>query len=820
MDIISRRNNLIDFFIRKEKAVEQEDLDDIGNNKKNDIFLYIYLKGLENNGIILKKKQKDALYKLNTLYKYDEIKNPFLSDYYFNFNKTIKNAKDILKNTSATDDDSIIINKLEKIYKKLYLIYDVNSKETKETKKINKNIREKVKGGGNISSSYEKFVSPRIKNNDTDTDTNDVLDSIKDTILINDQIDDNIAEKNVKFGILLNNLIFDEGNSSDISANNDAAVATVAAVAASQYGGDDNDTKKNIKEIIELLEENYKNINTLFNNAEEFMKKINLKIEYKPTERDDIEDYFNEYDKNIDIIKYNKEKLEEYLNNINTLYNNTKELIKNIDNNLLKNNIIVKLIKEFNKISLKNNIINYYINEIDKIINEYPKNKNINDRKLEKLEKDKIYLQELEKKKAEAFVSASQRRSANNSSIYKTASINYKNIIEKTNKSINNANNAINTSKKIITKNKEELKEVEEIKNKVKDIKSKVESKVKELEEVNSKVKELEEVNSKVKEVEEVELELEKKVKELDDIVKELDDIVKELDDIVKEFSKPKSDEEYKKNKENIKEDDIANILLKKLENIISILKKQYSYNTISDNNIDNIDNNINEKSVFEKILTQYNNNINDIKLGINNDMTTMEAEDNLYDQINISNLNPIEVLKLNSNDKYIFCTLIFFIRLFIIIVINLLIDHDIIKRLDTALISYIILYILIIIIITVVVNLDSYKLRILLNYFNTNININKLLIHIFIVLIFFILILIIEFNKQKEDDKYRTKFTSIYDFTYIYTVLIDFFSKKNVDNYIIEEKISDGEKLKLQYKFEILTIIVYMFSCLIVLIM
>jgi hypothetical protein len=256
--------------------------------------------------------------------------------------------------------------------------------------------------------------------------------------------------------------------------------------------------------------------------------------------------------------------------------------------------------------------------------------------------------------------------------------------------------------------------------------------------------------------------------------------------------------------------------LIDLIDNVIKILKSKTSSSDNSGNGTINID-----SSLFENIWSQYNKYVEDVSLGSKPNKTTMDAEDNLYDQINMNNLNPADVLKVNYKDKYVFCALIFFVRLFIVVIVNLLIEYNIIKRLETALITFVIAYVLIIIIIAIIVNLDTYKLRILLNYFNINMNINLLILHLFIVVVFFILILIIVFDNQT--DKYRNKFNSIYDFSYMYYMVWNLFNSKidneEVKNSVINVNISNNEKLKIQYKFEILTMIVYVFSSIIVLI-
>ena len=262
----------------------------------------------------------------------------------------------------------------------------------------------------------------------------------------------------------------------------------------------------------------------------------------------------------------------------------------------------------------------------------------------------------------------------------------------------------------------------------------------------------------------------------------------------------------------------------KSLEDLIKLLnsiKRILETGINKSSNNSNSNSNLNkDPSQFEKIWNSYNKYLTDIKL--ENDekkgKTEMDANDYLYDQVEVNDLNPIIALQLTDNDKYVFCGLTYFIRLSIVIILDLLINYNILKKLEHALIIFIFMYVSILALITAVVNYDTYKLRILLNYFNMNMNTSKLLLHVFLVVIFYILILIIIFNNtDKTNDTNDVEFINVLDFTYIYNYIFDILD----NNKTLKPKninLTQKEKLKLLYRVEILTMIVYIFSSFIIL--
>ena len=186
-------------------------------------------------------------------------------------------------------------------------------------------------------------------------------------------------------------------------------------------------------------------------------------------------------------------------------------------------------------------------------------------------------------------------------------------------------------------------------------------------------------------------------------------------------------------------------------------------------------------------------------------------ADDMLYNKLKQHNLDPAVVLKLNFSDRIIFIITMFFIRLILVILIELLIDYNILRSLEYSVLTYAASYIIFIIILILVINFDAYKLRILINYLNMHVNSTKLFLHILLFIIFMALVYIM----IKSNDTLNT-FGDLFDFTHIYKHLYEITetSKTNSDN-----KLTQDEKLKLQYRLDIITMIVFIFTAFLILV-
>ena len=179
-------------------------------------------------------------------------------------------------------------------------------------------------------------------------------------------------------------------------------------------------------------------------------------------------------------------------------------------------------------------------------------------------------------------------------------------------------------------------------------------------------------------------------------------------------------------------------------------------------------------------------------------------ADDMLHDKIKLYNLDPAKVLKITFEDKVIFIALIFIVRLIIVILLELFIDYNIIRTLHYAMIFYAIIYIFIIIVLILIINYDSYKLRILVNYMNLHINSTKIFMHILL----FVLFIALVYMMIKSQDTLDI-FGNLFDFTNVYKHLYELTETTQEQS---DVRLSQSEKLKLQYRIDIITMIVFIF--------
>ena len=117
-----------------------------------------------------------------------------------------------------------------------------------------------------------------------------------------------------------------------------------------------------------------------------------------------------------------------------------------------------------------------------------------------------------------------------------------------------------------------------------------------------------------------------------------------------------------------------------------------------------------------------------------------------------------------------------------------------------------------------VFVNYDSYKLRIIFNYLNFHINSSNIILHIILFTIFTAIVYILV-----QSDNFLKNFGYIFDYTNIYNHIYDYiglFNYKGLFNENSETNISRDEKLKLLYRMDIISMLVFIFTSSIVLIM
>jgi hypothetical protein len=215
--------------------------------------------------------------------------------------------------------------------------------------------------------------------------------------------------------------------------------------------------------------------------------------------------------------------------------------------------------------------------------------------------------------------------------------------------------------------------------------------------------------------------------------------------------------------------------------------------------------------SIYKSIWNDYIKETKKSKgKGIN--IENLKQDDRLYHRFIENDLDPSEVLKITFQDKVIFISIILIIRTISMVLIEFLIEYNIIGTLSRGIIVYSILYILLIILSVLVVNYDSYKLRIIANYLNLHINSSNIYFHILLFLLFNGLVLIIVNN-----DNGLNNIDNMFNFTYIYKYIYEIAEKSKT---VSELRLSQKDKIMLQYRLDIITMIVFIFSSLLILIM
>jgi len=190
---------------------------------------------------------------------------------------------------------------------------------------------------------------------------------------------------------------------------------------------------------------------------------------------------------------------------------------------------------------------------------------------------------------------------------------------------------------------------------------------------------------------------------------------------------------------------------------------------------------------IIEKILNDYDN---DVK---NNDDY---ADEKFIKKVELNNLDPDEKLSITLYDKAFFIGIVYLIRYVSLLLIQLLIDKNYIHNILSGIIYYTIIYTIILLILIFIINFDTYKLRSIFCYLNLNINTYGILIHIITFYIFIYLIYMLTSNLTPKTIK-------------------DYF-----EDYIHNNELNFNEQLKILYRLDILTIIVFVFSTILILVL
>jgi hypothetical protein len=216
--------------------------------------------------------------------------------------------------------------------------------------------------------------------------------------------------------------------------------------------------------------------------------------------------------------------------------------------------------------------------------------------------------------------------------------------------------------------------------------------------------------------------------------------------------------------------------------------------------------------SIYNTIWNDYVKETKKVKAkGVSID--SLKQDNRLYERFRMSELDPQEVLKINFQDKVIFICIILIIRTFAMVLIEFLIEYNIVSTLTRGIFIYSIIYILLVVCSVLLINYDSYKLRIIVNYLNIHINSSNIFFHILLFILFIGLILII----INDNDDNLKNIDNLLNYTYIYKYIYEAAEKSNETSSLL---LSQKEKLKLQYRMDIITMIIFIFSSLLILIM
>jgi hypothetical protein len=293
------------------------------------------------------------------------------------------------------------------------------------------------------------------------------------------------------------------------------------------------------------------------------------------------------------------------------------------------------------------------------------------------------------------------------------------------------------------------------------------------------------------------------------------------------EIEKRKGDEKKEKDELiKILEDNLNKLIIKtssgteselnNLYDFIKYLKESFGGDDDDDNNMDTVSSKkYNDKdTLFEKIWNEYNDGIRAYNNNSKNKeyLTYINEGEKLKNKIILNDLDPEIVLKVNFQDKVVFVALMFAIRTIVMVIFEFLIEYNIIKSLRYAILIYAGLYVLLLLLFTAFVNLDSYKLRIVFNYLNMHINTSNIILHIMLFTIFSFLVIVII-----QTDNFINNVGDVLDFTYIYNYIYTF----NIDNLLsgeFENNLTKDEKIKLQYRLDIISMLIFIFTATLIL--
>ncbi len=213
-----------------------------------------------------------------------------------------------------------------------------------------------------------------------------------------------------------------------------------------------------------------------------------------------------------------------------------------------------------------------------------------------------------------------------------------------------------------------------------------------------------------------------------------------------------------------------------KQNDIVKSAKTMFGVDTQQDDEDNKITN-----SIISSIIENYEkerSSVNTIEDKIKLDTKFVDILDNL-------GLNLADIFKINFEDKLAFIFFILILHIVVYSVIESLIMNDYLSDIVYIMAVYVGIYFLIMFILILILNkYVNYRMKSVLNYLNTDFNMQLITMHLFIVFMFYIIVLILSqhidiFTAKEEDDKlqilYRIEVISsiIFIFSSVFVMLL-----------------------------------------------
>lgn len=213
-----------------------------------------------------------------------------------------------------------------------------------------------------------------------------------------------------------------------------------------------------------------------------------------------------------------------------------------------------------------------------------------------------------------------------------------------------------------------------------------------------------------------------------------------------------------------------------KQNDAVKSAKTMFGVNTQEDDEDNKITN-----SIISSIIENYEkerSSVNTIEDKIKLDTKFVDILDNL-------GLNLADIFKINFEDKLSFIFFILILHIVVYSVIESLIMNDYLTDIVYIMAVYVGIYFLIMFILILILNkYVNYRMKSILNYLNTDFNMQLITMHLFIVFMFYIIVLILSqhidiFTSKEEDDKlqilYRIEVISsiIFIFSGVFVMLL-----------------------------------------------